>query len=191
VPYPLRTPRLAISPLNTNDAAAFVAYRQDADVARWQGWDPGYNDMDAVELIDSQPTTDFPSPGNWLQLAIRDLETGALHGDVGIHNRDDVDDTFEIGITLAPASQHQGIAREAITRVLDHLFTQARAHRVTANCDTRNNDVARLLTAVGMRKESSQIDVEFFKNEWVTLDGYALLKREYSIPDQARSWSVT
>lgn len=178
--YPLRTPRLAISPLTTDDAAAFVAYRQDADVARWQGWDPGFSETDAAELIDSQPTTELPGPGGWLQLAIRSSETGALHGDIAIHALAEFDDTFEIGITLAPASQHQGIAREALTRILDHLFTQAGAHRVTANCDTRNDAVARLVTAVGMRKESSQIDVEFFKGEWVTIDGYAMLKTEYS-----------
>ena len=31
-----------------------------------------------------------------------------------------------------------------------------------------------------MRKESSQIDVEFFKGEWITLDGYAILQAEHA-----------
>lgn len=64
--------------------------------------------------------------------------------------------------------------------MLDHLFTAANAHRVNANCDTRNDAVAKLLIGVGMRRESSQIDVEFFKDEWITLDGYAILSNEYS-----------
>ena len=178
--YPLTTPRLSITPLTEQDAAAFVSYRQDADVARWQGWEPSYSDVDAAELIASQPITDLPDTGGWLQLAIRNSESGALYGDVAIHTLDAFDDTFEIGVTLAPASQHRGIATEAVKRVLDHLFTEANAHRVTANCDTRNDAVAKLLIGVGMRKESSQIDVEFFKDEWITLDGYAILKTEYA-----------
>lgn len=178
--YPLTTPRLSITPLTEQDTATFVAYRQDADVARWQGWDPTYNDDDAAELINSQPATDLPESGGWLQLAIHDVETGKLFGDVAIHTLDDHDDTYEIGITLAPANQHLGIATESVKRVLDHLFTAANAHRVIANCDTRNDAVAKLLIGVGMRKESSQIDVEFFKDEWITLDGYAILTNEYS-----------
>lgn len=178
MPYPLRTPRLAISPLTTGDIPAFVAYRQDADVARWQGWDSSYNETDAAELIASQPTTELPSSGGWLQLAIRDPENGTLYGDIAIHALDESHDTFEIGVTLARSNQHRGIAREAVMRVLDHLFTSANAHRVTANCDTRNAPVAKLLTAVGMRKESTETDVEFSKGEWITLDSYAILKTE-------------
>lgn len=179
MPYPLRTPRLALSPLTTGDIPAFVAYRQDADVARWQGWDSSYNETDAAGLVASQPTTELPGPGGWLQLAIRNPEDGTLYGDIAIHSLDEFHDTFEIGITLARSNQHRGIAREAVMRVLDHLFTSANAYRVTANCDTRNAPVAKLLTAVGMNKESTEADVEFSKGEWITLDSYAILKREF------------
>ena len=51
---------------------------------------------------------------------------------------------------------------------------------VTANCDARNSPVARLLRGVGMRKESSQVDGEFFTDEWITLDGYAILQAEHA-----------
>lgn len=179
MPYPLRTPRLALSPLTTGDIPAFVAYRQDTDVARWQGWDPSYNETDAAELIASQPTTELPSSGGWLQLAIRNPEDGTLYGDIAIHSLDEFHDTFEIGVTLAQSNQHRGIAREAVTRVLDHLFTSTNAHRVTANCDTRNAPVAKLLTAVGMQKESTETNGEFSKGEWITLDNYAILKTEF------------
>ena len=178
--YPLRTDRLEISPLDAQDAEAFVRYRQDEDVARWQGWEPNYGASDAADLIASQPSTDLPTHGGWLQLAIRDPSTRTLLGDAAIHRLEEPADTYEIGVTLAPASQGRGIASEAITRILGYLFTAGNAHRVTANCDARNDAVARLLVGVGMRNESRQIDVEFFKGEWITLDGYAILKSEHS-----------
>jgi RimJ/RimL family protein N-acetyltransferase len=178
--YPLTTTRLRITPLTAQDAAAFVAYRQDPRVARWQGWEPSYSAADAAELIASQPAGDLPEPGGWLQLAIRNAVTGELYGDVAVHALEDLSDTFEIGITLAVASQHRGIAAEALNRILDHLFVDVNAHRVTANCDTRNAAVAKLLRTAGLRKESSQIDLEYFKGEWITLDGYAILRAEYA-----------
>jgi RimJ/RimL family protein N-acetyltransferase len=103
--YPLMTPRLSIVPLTAHDAAGFVAYRQDPDVARWQGWDPTYSDAEAAKLIASQPSADVPDSGGWLQLAIHDRGFGKLQGDVAVHSLTDVPDTCEIGITLAPANQ--------------------------------------------------------------------------------------
>ena len=78
--YPLMTLRLTIAPLTTHDAAGFVAYRQDPDVARWQGWDPTHSDAEAAKLIASQPSADVPDSGGWLQLAIHDRGFGKPQG---------------------------------------------------------------------------------------------------------------
>lgn len=176
--YPLLTQRLLITPLAEQDAVAFVAYRQDPGVARWQGWEPTYSEADAAGLIATQPSSNVPQSGGWLQLAIRDIGNEGLLGDVAIHTLAEYADTYEIGVTLAPASQHRGIATEAVSRVLDFLFREVGAHRVTAVCDSRNTEVARLLGGIGMRRESSQVDCEWFKGEWITLDSWAILKSE-------------
>lgn len=38
--------------------------------------------------------------------------------------------------------------------------------------------------------ESSRIDVEFFKDEWITFDGYALFPKEHTtrqaVPDEGK-----
>jgi aminoglycoside 6'-N-acetyltransferase len=49
-----------------------------------------------------------------------------------------------------------------------------------AYCDSRNAPVARLLRRVGMRHESQCVEADCFKGEWATLDGYAVLAREFS-----------
>lgn len=182
---PVTTARLVLSPLVTSDIAAFVAYRRDPDVARWQSWEPTYAEEDARELVAGQPTAGLPDPGRWLQLGIRDRATRQLLGDVAVHCLADQPATYEIGITLAAASQGRGVATEAVGAVLQHLFTTAGAHRVVASCDSRNQPVARLLQRLGMRHESRAVDGDFSKGGWTTLDGYAVLAREHLADERA------
>jgi aminoglycoside 6'-N-acetyltransferase len=179
MPYPLITERLSIEPLGAADLEAFLAYRQDPDIARWQSWSPDYPIEEARRLVESQPTTLMPTPGDWIQLAIHDRSDGSLHGDVALHLLPDQPDTYEIGATIASASQHQGFAIEAARALVECLFTEVGAHRIVAFCDSRNGPVARLLGRIGMRHESRQVDGDYFKGEWTTLDGYGILASEW------------
>ena len=172
------TARLTIEPLSERDVDAFTEYRRDPDVARYQSWDTDYSVSDAKHLVAAQGDGELPSPGSWLQLAVRETASGRLLGDLALHRLDDQPDTFEIGVTLAPSSQGRGIAAEALGALLDFVFDAEQAHRVIAFCDARNSPVARLLTRLGFRQESSQVDADWFKGEWTTLNGYAMLARE-------------
>ncbi|WP_188944436.1 GNAT family N-acetyltransferase [Nakamurella endophytica] len=178
-PYPLRSPRLRITPLAAADVDDFVRYRQDPEVARWQSWDTDYRVADALALVAGQPVDRLPGAGEWLQLAVRPVDGGPLHGDVAVRRCAGQPDTFELGVTLARAAQGRGIAGEALRAVLDMLFHDAGAHRVVASCDARNLPVSRLLRRVGMRHESRQLEADWFKGEWTTLDGWAVLAREW------------
>ena len=175
--YPLLTERLEIEPLGHAGVAEFVAYRQDPAVARWQSWEADYGEAQARELVRGQPSGPLPGRGEWLQLGVHDRGSGQLLGDVAVHALADQPDTYEIGVTFARTAQGQGRATEAVRRVLQLLF-DAGAHRVIATCDARNVPVARLLQRVGMRQESSQVEADWFKGEWTTLDAYAVLARE-------------
>ena len=69
-------------------------------------------------------------------------------------------------------------SRETVARVWEFLFVEAAAHRAVAHCDARNRPVAKLLSRVGMRHEARQIEADYYKGEWTTLDSYAILARE-------------
>jgi RimJ/RimL family protein N-acetyltransferase len=101
-----------------------------------------------------------------------------LLGDVAVHTLDDQPDTYELGVTLAAASQARGIATRALTAVIDHLFDTHDAHRVFAQCDARNDAVKRLLARVGMRHEGTAVEADWFKGEWTSLETWAILRRE-------------
>ncbi|WP_322410199.1 GNAT family protein [Microbacterium invictum] len=175
---PLQTDRLVLAPLGAGDLNAFVAYRRDPDVARWQSWTPEFNAEDAGRLLEGQPA-DFPPPaGEWLQIAVRDAASGALLGDVAVHTSADQPDSYEVGVTVAAEHHGRGVAREALGAVVVALFDDHSAHRVTATSDARNAAVARLLTRLGFRHEGRAVEADWFKGEWTTLDSWALLSRE-------------
>src|SRR3954447_14615471 len=112
--YPLLADRLHMEPLAERDAHAFAAYRQEAEVARFQSWTTDFSVADALALINDQPAGSVPPPGEWLHLADRSPDNGLLYCDVFIHTIAEQPDTYEVGITFAPAHQGRGLAAEAL-----------------------------------------------------------------------------
>ena len=177
----LVTGRLVLRPFEPGDLAAFVAYRSDPEVARFQGWDSTFSMADAERFLDEQRGVGFAQPGAWLQLAIVDRATGQVHGDCAVHGSAEQPATAEVGVTLARGSQGRGVATEALTAVLDELFGPRQMHRVIAQVDDRNDAVRRLLDRLGFRLEGRLVEADWSKGEWTTLCSYALLDREWAV----------
>jgi RimJ/RimL family protein N-acetyltransferase len=175
----IETERLRVRPFQVDDVEAFVAYRSDPKVARYQSWDSTYSRADAESFLDSQRGLAFGEPGEWVQLAIVDRETGAMRGDCAVRVLTDQPATAEVGVTLAPESQGKGLASEALTALLKELFEQRGMHRVFAHADDRNVQVQRLLGRLGFRCEARLVEADWFKDEWSTLRLYAILRREW------------
>jgi RimJ/RimL family protein N-acetyltransferase len=171
---PILTDRLELTPLTQVDRDAFVAYRRLPEVARWQSWTPDYTDADADDLIASQPSSIESESGRWLQVAVR--RDGALVGDVAVHALAQQPDTYELGVTIAPASQGLGYATEALGALIAGLFGAQGAHRVFAVTDARNEPVARLFQRLGFRHEGRNVDADWFKGEWTSIDTWAALR---------------
>jgi len=153
------TARLRLDALRDEDAEAQFAYRSDPAVSRYQGWKPA-SVADAAKFIDAQQGVAPDTPDSWWQRAIRLRESGELIGDLGLHFADD--GTVELGISLAPAHQRRGYAREAVEVMLDFVFGGLRKKRVIARVDPRNFMCMRLLEGLGMHRRDAQAgDVVF------------------------------
>jgi putative hydrolase of HD superfamily len=85
----------------------------------------------------------------------------------------------EFGITLALASQGQGLASEALRALFDYLFSELNLHRVTGSVDPRNTASMALLARVGMRQEGLHLESFWSKGEWTDDAVFALLAREW------------
>ena len=161
------TARLRLDALRREDAEALFRYRGDPAVSRYQGWKPA-SVTDAERFIETQQGVAPDTPGAWWQRAIRLRDPDELIGDLGLHFLDDA--TVELGISLAPAHQGQGHAREAMEVMLDFVFGGLRKQRVIALVDPRNTPCIRLLEGLGMRRTGGQADPVTFvlrAREWL------------------------
>lgn len=152
-------------------------YRSDPEVARYQSWSTPYTVADAQALIEELTNSSPATPG-WFQYGVELLADGSLIGDLGVHLHENKMQA-EIGFTIARDQQGNGYGPEAVTKILEHLFTDVGLHKVSAECDARNGASARLLTRVGFRQEGLLRAHTFIKGEWTDDMLFGLLADEY------------
>ena len=173
------TERLVLRPFVANDLPAFVAYRSEPEVARYQSWDTTYSMVDAESFLASQRGAELGAPGGWVQLAAIVRRDGRLGGDCAVRVGDDQPATAEVGVTFSPHYQGLGLAAEALAAVITTLFQEHDLHRVYAQADDRNLAVHRLLDRLGFRCEARLVEADWFKGAWSTLRVFAVLRREW------------
>jgi RimJ/RimL family protein N-acetyltransferase len=167
--YPLFSERLSIEPLAAHDLEAFVSYRQNPEIARFQSWEPTYSLQQAQELLETQVGVTIPTESEWLQLALRERGSNELVGDLALHAIDDLQEIFEIGFTISPKHQGKGYAKEGASTLINYLSGKLGAKKFVANTDSRNAASIRVLLAIGFTWNPAKGWTEDFKNEVVTV----------------------
>jgi RimJ/RimL family protein N-acetyltransferase len=145
--------RVVLRRLVPADLAAFQAYRNDDAVGRYQGWS-AQTDAQALAFIDEMSSAVLFPEGTWVQMAVADRETNGLIGDIGVclaaGGR-----SAELGFTIAPRFQGQGLGTEAVREAVALIFEQSPAVQIVCVTDARNDPSVRLLERAGMRKIAS------------------------------------
>ena len=181
----LHTPRLLLDALRDVDAAALYRYRTDPAVSRYQGWCPASLD-EAGCFIERCAAVTPDTPGSWFQRAIRRRDSSELIGDLGLHFVADAPATVELGISLAPAHQRQGLAAEALQAALGWVFEGLCKHRVIASVDPRNQPCVALLAGIGMRREAHFVESLPDGAGWADDVIFAMLEREWRLRHAAK-----
>jgi RimJ/RimL family protein N-acetyltransferase len=179
MPFPLETDRLIIRHFRDSDLKEFLAYRSDAGVARYQGWEAPYEREKGLEFINEMKNAQPGSPGKWFQAAIELKSSKALLGDCAFHIMANDPRQAYIGITLARSYWGKGYGAEASRCLLDFLFCDLNLHRVVAECDVENIASISLLERLGFRREAHLIENIWFKGAWGSEFHYAMLEREW------------
>jgi RimJ/RimL family protein N-acetyltransferase len=174
----IESERLILRRFKYSDLAAFMAYRNDPEVARYQTWD-SCDEQEAMAFVREMESARPGVPGEWFQLAIESREMGALVGDCALRVDEHEPYRAEIGFTLAREHQGKGFASEAVSYLLDYAFDALGLHRVVAIADCRNASSAALLERLGMRREGHFLEDVWFKGGWADEYLYAILKDEW------------
>jgi RimJ/RimL family protein N-acetyltransferase len=146
---PHHTERLVLRRFDEGDLQALVDYRNDPEVARYQGWS-AFTPAEAQRFIREVQHASIGVPGAWFQVAIAARHTNRLLGDIGFCVDADQPTQMELGFTLARTAQGQGYAREAVHAWLALVFQHTPITQVLAITDSRNNPSRKLLQALGM-----------------------------------------
>lgn len=93
------TPRLRVRAFREADLEAFVAYRADPDVERYQSWSD-YTLERGRALIDSMEGLEPGAPGQWYQFALENHADATLVGDLALKVDEDEPREAEVGFSL-------------------------------------------------------------------------------------------
>lgn len=174
----IQTARLLVRRFQDGDLPAFLEYRNDPEVARYQSWDV-IPEPNGLAMIQEQKRIEPGVPGQWFQFAIELKETGQLAGDCGLCVLVQDARQAQLGITLARPYQGKGLAAEAVSAVLDYAFINLDLHRVVATVDAENARSAALMERVGLRREGHFMKNAWFKGHWSDEYLYAVLQAEW------------
>lgn len=152
----LKSARLVLRPVRLDDADALFTVLSDVDLMTWWAFGPHQSVEDTRALL---ATLAAGKPGSRSWAITRAQEDIAL-GWVNAHERRM--NVSEIGYSLARSCWGQGIAREAVTMVIDQLLIAEGQRRVFADTDPDNASSIGLLTALGFAKEGH------LRAEWET-----------------------
>jgi RimJ/RimL family protein N-acetyltransferase len=182
--------------MRTTDAALFAAYRNDAEVARYQSWNLPATEQDAASLLSGQDDRGEVTTGQWTQLAVE--RDGELIGDV-CTRIDDTCGVAEIGFTLAPSEHGRGYASEAVQALVFDLVQRVGVGRVFCELDPDNVPAQRVLENVGLMYEATTKKSFLRRGQWTDRMTYgatahecrAWAGRPHESPDQLRLVPLT
>ena len=173
------TERLLIRPVEIDDKEALFSYRADPETYKYLSLVPQSAD-DVAEFI-KKTSREINVPGTWFQFVIMEKVTNQVIGDTGIHflDMDSKNKQVEIGYTLDINFRGKGYAIEALSAIIDYLFSNLNKHRITASVDPTNAASIKLIERLGFRREAHFIEGLFFQGNWVDNFIYAILAREW------------
>ena len=171
----LKTDTLQLRPINRDDAHQIFEYRSDVENNKYQDFIPS-KIKDIYEFIEDS-AEEMNEVGTWFQLVIIHSESEKIIGDIGLNFLDE--DQVEINITLSKDFQNKSYATEALSTIIDLLFTQLKKHRIIASTDPRNEAIIRLLSRLKFRKEAHFKESYFSNGEWLDDVQFGLLSSEW------------
>ena len=181
IPFLLETDRLVIRTFRDDDLEAFLAYRNDPEVAKYQGWSVPYPREKATEFIEEMKNKNPAEPEGWYQAAIVVKENGEFVGDAAFFIKEDEDRKAYIGCTIMQKYWRMGYGMETTRRLLSYLFEERGLHRVVAETDVENIASYSTLERLGFRREAHLIENIWFKGNWASEYHYAMLEREWKL----------
>ncbi len=168
------TERLTIRPFHSTDLQDVFAIYNDEDTCKFLLHNK-WTQEDMQERFNKKLANSVLSKESKLSLAVI-YETKVV-GDLSVWYTD-MKDTVEIGYGFSNEVAGKGLATEAVSTLVNKLFSEFNVHRIQANLDARNTASQKLCERIGMRKEAHFIQNYWNKNEWTDSFVYGMLSSD-------------
>lgn len=147
---PIDTPRLQVRPVHEADLDALMAVNGDDEVTRWLPYEPWRSPADAQAWLARMRSLE--ADGSARQLVVVQRADERAIGTVLLFRHEAASARVELGYVIGRAQWRQGVAREALSAVLDHLYGLG-LRRIEAEVHVDNAPSNALLHALGFQHE--------------------------------------
>jgi len=171
----METARLHIRPFRPDDWPDLYAYLSLEEVVKYEPYGVFTEEACRQEALSRAQNSAF-----W---AVCLKDSGKLIGNVYLAKQEF--DTWELGFVFNKGYQGNGYATEAAFALVDDVFKNQHARRVTAQCNPLNRPSWKLLERLGMRREGYLIQNVYFKKDasgapiWADTFEYGILSSEW------------
>jgi len=174
----LEGPAVRLRPLERSDYARIFPWYNDPEiVAPYDRFavDTFEEFVRAVESAADDPTSLSP------RFVVERRSDGAGVGVVGHYRAHPVLEYIDVWYVLGnPGARGQGLGREAVRLLVDHLYRTTSVERIGATCDVENVASYRLVEGLGFRWEGTLRAALFHHGRWHDVRVYGLTRSEWS-----------
>ncbi len=151
----LRTERFILRPVTRADASALFPSFSDPEVMRWWSRGPFASEAELAEWL--VPDGGWKEGRSW---AMAETIDGRAIARLAAIDRGDA--ITELGYLVTRDRQGEGVAREGLSVLIDHLFAAEHRRRLYADVDPDNLASNRLLERLGFSLEGR------LREQWTT-----------------------
>jgi len=130
------TRRLILRPIETGDLEPIYKYARDPDHTRYMGWKTHQSPEDTKKFIDS--VLQLYKIGEYYDWAITLKLSSQLIGTCGLSNLNRQKSFAEAGYIIDPDHLHQGYGFEALSAMIDFVFSTLKLNRLYARIFKEN-----------------------------------------------------
>ncbi len=149
------------------------------EVTKYVSWFP-HKDINETKQIVKQWVEEYAQVDRY-QWAIILKEIGKPIGSIGVVRQDDKAEKAEMGYCIGNAFWHKGYTSEALSCVMEYLFSEIGFNRIAALHDVRNPNSGRVMQKCGMVYEGTYREAGVTKEGGkLTYSVYAALRSEWA-----------
>lgn len=174
----LESERLVLRWLADGDVPALFEIFGDAGAMRYWSWPAFTREEQARELLDD--IRRHFAARTLFQWGIARKSDDAVIGTVTLFQIDHEHRRCEIGFALARSAWGQGLATEAVTRIIRFAFDELGLHRIEADPDPQNLASIRVLERQGFKFEGLLRERYFLNGRAMDAAYYGLLRDDWA-----------